>query len=424
MKKSLYLFLIITIFIFSLCSCKDQKGTASTGRTTDIAETDSHSVTSENNADVGMRNKYKINLYTKAYQYRDYQFDFEDNLPLYDSVPYFNVIDEMYTRYDYYIEKMDDDALSDLVDKYDKTVRKASDNPDYYITDYKKGVCINRYVGNEKNVVIPSILDGKEVLKLGADINQGEYGFNYDLPFVDREITSITLPSTVKVIVLNTFDSFDAEYGKGYLENIYVDSENPYYTSVNGILYNKDKTCLLQIPNNYQNKTLVIPEGTKAVYSLNAYTTEKLILPSSVVSLGENYDENNQYKRGVFNDFLYYYPLETYRIGQVSNFEVSQENVYYLSQDGVLYNKDKTSLLMYPLKNKDDSFVVPDSVELINGMVDFGQSNLKSITIGENVKEIMAFFDDNIKEKLIVKGYKGTAAEKYAKQNGFKFVAI
>ena len=272
--------------------------------------------------------------------------------------------------------------------------------------------------------MIPSTLDGKAVLKLGADINEGEYGFNYALPFVDREITSITLPSTVKVIVLDTFDSFDAENEKGYLENIYVDSENPYYTSVNGILYNKDKTCLLQIPSNYPNKTVVIPEGTKAVYSLNAYTTEKLVLPSSVVSLGENYNETNQYKRGVFNDFLYCYPAQTYRMGQVNCFEVSQENAYYSSQDGVMYNKDKTSLLMYPLKNKDNSFVVPHSVELINGMVDFGQSNLKSITIGENVKEIMAFFDDNFKEKLIVKGYKGTAAEKYAKQNGFKFVAI
>ena len=73
MKKRLYLFLIITIFIFSLCSCKDQKGTTSTVTTTDIAEAGSHSVTSENNADVKMRNKYKINLYTRAYQYRDYQ---------------------------------------------------------------------------------------------------------------------------------------------------------------------------------------------------------------------------------------------------------------------------------------------------------------------------------------------------------------
>lgn len=424
MRKCLYLFLIITIISFSLCSCKEQVETSGTSVKTDITETENYSATSENNADVKMRNEYKINLYTKSYIYKDYQFDFEDNLPLYDSVPYFNVIDEMYTKYDYYFEKMDDDALSDLVDKYDKTVRKASDNPDYYITDYKEGVCINRYVGNEKDVVIPSTLDGKEVLKLGADINQDEYGFNYDLPFVDGEITSITLPSTVKVIVLDTFDSIDAENGKGNLENIYVDSENPYYTSVNGILYNKDKTCLLQIPNNYQNKTVVIPEGTKAVYSLNAYTTEKLILPSSVVSLGENYDENNQYKRGLFNDFLYYYPAQTYRMGQVNCFEVSQENAYYSSQEGVLYNKDKTSLLIYPLKNKDDSFVVPDSVELINGMVDFGQSNLKSITIGENVKEIMAFFDDNIEKKLIVKGYKGSAAETYAKQNGFKFVAI
>ena len=99
MKKRLYLFLIITIFIFSLSSCTDQNGTTSTVTTTDIAEASSHSVTSENNADVKMRNKYKINLYTRAYQYRDYQFDFKDCLPLYDSAPFFNVIDEMYANF-------------------------------------------------------------------------------------------------------------------------------------------------------------------------------------------------------------------------------------------------------------------------------------------------------------------------------------
>ena len=65
----------------------------------------------------------------------------------------------------------------------------------------------------------------------------------------------------------------------------------------------------------------------------------------------------------------------------------------------------------------------------------FNCKKLKTITIPKSVKKIgkraLGYIWKNnhsntiiCKDGFTIKGYKGTAAEKYAKQNGFKFVAI
>ncbi|MGN1442793.1 MAG: leucine-rich repeat domain-containing protein [Acutalibacteraceae bacterium] len=64
------------------------------------------------------------------------------------------------------------------------------------------------------------------------------------------------------------------------LESINVDENNPYFTSVDGVLYNKDKTELLFYPNG---KTPLSFDESGAVTSGGT-----LILPESVVSIREN----------------------------------------------------------------------------------------------------------------------------------------
>lgn len=181
---------------------------------------------------------------------------------------------------------------------------------------------------------------------------------------------------------------------------------------------------MLQIPSKYTKKTIQIPEGTKAVYCVNALTTNKVIIPSSVVSFGENYDNSVQFNTNSFWQLDYSIPSVLYTAGQVNSFNVLGDNKFYSSEEGVLYNKNKTNLLLYPLLNKIESFVVPDSVSIIGGAVDFGQTNLKKIIIGKNVKKIDAYCDDSREKKIIVEGYKNTAAEKWAKEQYAKFVPI
>ncbi|MCM1226819.1 MAG: leucine-rich repeat protein [Clostridium sp.] len=66
---------------------------------------------------------------------------------------------------------------------------------------------------------------------------------------------------------------------------------------------------------------------------------------------------------------------------------VSEDNQNYLSDNGVLFNKDKTALLRYPLGKTIYEYSIPDSVTSIeNGA--FSDCNLKKITIPDGVENI------------------------------------
>lgn len=59
-------------------------------------------------------------------------------------------------------------------------------------------------------------------------------------------VETISIPASVKTIEENAFWVYGDDTGKGYLKNIAVDPENPYFTSENGVLFNKSKTRLLR----------------------------------------------------------------------------------------------------------------------------------------------------------------------------------
>ena len=68
--------------------------------------------------------------------------------------------------------------------------------------------------------------------------------------------------------------------------------------------------------------------------------------------------------------------------------EIDGNNPNYFSQDGVLYNKDKTILIQYPASKKNTQYTIPDSVISIDEYAVSYCSNLTSITIPESVLSI------------------------------------
>ena len=81
-----------------------------------------------------------------------------------------------------------------------------------------------------------------------------------------------------------------------------------------------------------------------------------------------------------------------------------------------------------------ESISIPDSVTEIQPCAFFNCTSLKSITIPKSVTNMSNcslgygdYHNTNTTEKdsnFTIKGYKGTAAEEYAKENGFKFIAL
>ena len=81
-----------------------------------------------------------------------------------------------------------------------------------------------------------------------------------------------------------------------------------------------------------------------------------------------------------------------YKCSSLTSINVASDNSNYCSVDGVLFNKDKTTLIQYP-GGKQGAYTIPNSVTSIGGMAFSVCSGLTSVTIGNSVTSIggMAF---------------------------------
>jgi hypothetical protein len=197
-------------------------------------------------------------------------------------------------------------------------------------------------------------------------------------------LTSVTIPNSVTSIGDNSLDSITltgddrpAFSGCIRLTAINVDVANTKFSSDNGVLYDKNKTKLLQYPAGKTNTSFTIPNsitriGEEAFWCCTSLTS--VTIPNSVTRIGSNV-------------FLGCTSLTAINVDVANN--------RYSSDNGVLYNKNKTALLQYPAGKTNSSFTVPDSVTDIGSSAFISCNNLASIVIPGSVTRIMdsAFLD-------------------------------
>jgi ribosomal protein L40E len=150
---------------------------------------------------------------------------------------------------------------------------------EYYINSDDK-ITITVYTGTDRDIVIPAVIDGRSV----EQIEGGEYGETGLEENETVNINSVTIPDSVILIGDNAFSDCES------LTNIYVDNNNPMYSSQDGILFNKDKTELIFYPNAKSAESYNIPDGVKTIhyhaFSHNAYLMF-VNIPNSVTHIEE-----------------------------------------------------------------------------------------------------------------------------------------
>ncbi len=117
---------------------------------------------------------------------------------------------------------------------------------------------------------------------------------------------------------------------------------------------------------------ITIPDSVTTVYDTafsNCTSLESITIGSGVENLGNGWIDSCR---------------------RLANIIVSPENKTYSSVDGVLFNKDKSELLAYPIGNKRSSYTIPDGVEKIGKKAFYGCRYIESLTIPVSVAEIEA----------------------------------
>ena len=241
-----------------------------------------------------------------------------------------------------------------------------------------------------------------------------------DIPVVEIEssafngcanLTSIIIPDSVTSIGDHAF------YNCSSLTNITVSENNKYFSSLNGVLFNKDKTELVTYLIGNERTEYAIPDsvtsiGDRAFYKCSSLTS--IIIPDSVTSIGDHAFYNCSSLTNItipdsvtsIGDHAFHncsgltsitIPDSVTSIGDhafyncLTSITVSENNKYFSSLNGVLFNKDKTELITYPIGNERTEYTIPDSVTSIGNFIFYNCSSLTSITIPDSVTSIGNF---------------------------------
>jgi len=102
---------------------------------------------------------------------------------------------------------------------------------------------------------------------------------------------------------------------------------------------------------------------------------------------------------------------------RLKKIEVAENNEYFASVDGVLYDKSISNLLIYPTGKEETSFAIPDTIKQLGESVFERNTNLTDVLIPASVTSIgKAPFNDN--SKITIYADEGTYGYDFAKQNG------
>jgi len=216
-------------------------------------------------------------------------------------------------------------------------------------------------------------------------------------------LISVTIPASVKKIGAGAF------FYCSNLETIEVDDANDYYTDEDGVLYTKDMGTLVCYPANKSGdsyainekckkieeqafcdckdlKDIVLPEGLDSIMSWAfawCNSMESINIPASV--------------RCITNGSVFYF------CESLSTITVDKENPYYMVEDNVLFDSDKTTLVSFVPNNSLTTYSIPESVDSIVFEAFFYPQNLKKVVIPTSVNYIgnYAFYSNSEISNLI-----------------------
>ena len=201
-----------------------------------------------------------------------------------------------------------------------------------------------------------------------------------DRAFFGTALTSVSIPDTVMWIDAQAFGNCLK------LTSLTTPRTNTAYQTIDGDLYNKEGTVLIQYAVGKTAAEFVIPDGVQTVEKSAFYYAvglEKIGVPASVNVLGER----------VFGTCL-----------SLREIAVDDKNTSYRSRNGDLYSADSAILLQYAIGKENAEFVSTDDVKSIAEGAFEHAKLLKKATLSATLTEIGkgAFKDCTALEEVVL----------------------
>ena len=282
---------------------------------------------------------------------------------------------------------------------------KAGTYGDFTYTIANGTVTITDYSTSSDTLIFPSEINGLPVTRIESMQGPREP--------INQNVTSIVIPNSVTTLGNHAFGWLThlptinipasvsnieelALVGLRGLIQFNVDPYNPNYCSQDGVLYNKTRQKLLRYPEKKNGSSFQISgEVTEIAPMAFAGSELQLIsIPSSVVSIGVNAF------RECTNLTTLNIPASVQSFGlsvggvngnympALTSVNVDEANVDYSSQDGVLFDKNKSSLIFYPMNKSGSSYAIPTGVNHVGECAFAYGRKLSHISIPPTVTSI------------------------------------
>ena len=182
---------------------------------------------------------------------------------------------------------VDINASSDSESSHEPTAEELraaelkEDEKNYVYKEYQNDTLhIVGYKGKLEDLVIPEKYSNKVITGIDPMAFSG-----------CSQIRSVTISKNIQSISLNNRScNMNPFYDCIYMKNIYVDEDNRYFTSVDGVLYNKSKTELLFYPSYKSDSSYTILDSVTKIevgaFQRNGIVTE-VILPKNIKTISK-----------------------------------------------------------------------------------------------------------------------------------------
>lgn len=170
---------------------------------------------------------------------------------------------------------------------------------------------------------------------------------------------------------------FDTEtitiYGKG-------DMWDTFYGSI------IHETCSISTPIH----TVIVEEGVTSIaqYAFSGDDIQTIILPGSLQRIGDMAFQNCSIMSVDIPENISFISRTAFWGCPLTEINVSNQNNTYCSEDGILFDKNKKTLYMYPRNKEGDTYHIPNSVECIYHTAFCGNTNLISVSMDNNVQSV------------------------------------